>query len=207
MSKYNDYQEKMKSEIISCIETMECLPILFIGSGLSKRYFNAPNWDELLEILCSKSTVFKEFAFYKQNYKENAMIGSILAKEYNSWAWDAGRTTYDEELFKSHLNSDIFIKKTVATHIESITPNSISEVADIHKAEVTALKKISPHAIITTNYDKFLENIFTDYEVIIGQKILRTQYQSIGEIFKIHGSVEEYADIVDRKSTRLNSSH
>ena len=107
MSKYNDYQEKMKSEIISCIETMECLPILFIGSGLSKRYFNAPNWDELLEILCSKSTVFKEFAFYKQNYKENAMIGSILAKEYNSWAWDAGRTTYDEELFKSHLNSDI----------------------------------------------------------------------------------------------------
>lgn len=58
-------------------------------------------------------------------------------------------------------------------------------------AEITALKNMSPHAIITTNYetnyDQVLEPLFTDYEPIVGQQIMRLGCLAIGEIFKIHG--------------------
>ena len=53
--------------------------------------------------------------------------------------------------------------------------------------EIELLKMIHPHSVITTNYDQFLEKVFPDYEVVVGQKILRSNNASIGEIFKIHG--------------------
>lgn len=63
-------------------------------------------------------------------------------------------------------------------------------------AEIAALKAISPHAIVTTNYDEILEPLFPEYERVVGQKILRQPYLSIGEIFKIHGCVSDPLSLV-----------
>lgn len=63
---YNNYIESVTDDIETCIESMCCQPILFIGSGLSRRYFNAPNWEELLKKMgeqCPK--IDKAFAYYK----------------------------------------------------------------------------------------------------------------------------------------------
>ncbi len=52
-------------------------------------------------------------------------------------------------------------------------------------------------AIITTNYDELLETLFPDYQVIIGQEVIRKHdYTSIGEILKIHGCVTSPATMV-----------
>ncbi len=55
---------------------------------------------------------------------------------------------------------------------------------------------MSPHAIITTNYDSLIESIFPDFEPVIGQQILRANTFSIGELFKIHGSVTDSKSLV-----------
>ena len=86
-------------------------------------------------------------------------------------------------------------------------PVSIDDLTEDHpkgelnledaQRELRRLRDIQPHAVITTNYDQFLENIFNDsddseedslYDVVVGEKVLDTQYKSIGEILKIHGS-------------------
>lgn len=194
MGKYMKYQKIIKKEIQNCIEVMECLPILFIGSGLSKRYFNAPNWDELLGLLTETNPRAKPYAYYKQNFDKNTIIASELAKVYNYWAWEDGKIEFEDELFSKQYTSDIFLKNKIAKLLENLTPKTIDDI-ELNK-EIKKLQAITPHAVITTNYDTFLELIFPEYETIIGQKILRTQYQSIGEIFKIHGCVSEYSDLV-----------
>lgn len=196
MSEYNEYQEQIKEDIKNCIETMECLPILFIGSGLSKRYFNAPNWDELLSLMAQKNPISKPFAYYKQNFSNNCLIGSELAKEYSNWAWSDEKSQFDTTLFSQNYTLDIFLKSKIAEYFNIITPKVFSEISPEHHEEIELLQGISPHAIITTNYDSFLEVIFPEYETIVGQQILRTQYQSIGEIFKIHGCTSNIENIV-----------
>lgn len=208
MSVYSEYQERIKCDMINCIEAMECLPILFVGSGLSKRYFDAPNWKELLSIMAENNPISKPFAFYKQNFTDNSRIGSELAKEYNTWAWNE-RKAFSDDLYLDENNLDIFLKSKIVEYLVSHTPDSIEKIDKKFHKEIQLLRNITPHAIITTNYDTFLETLFPDYSCIIGQEILKTQYQSIGEIFKIHGCCsnprslvltdEDYKEFIKKK--------
>lgn len=59
------------------------------------------------------------------------------------------------------------------------------------KAELEALKRLGPHAVVTTNYDALLEPQFPQYEVVVGQSVFRQSSLVVGEIFKIHGSITE----------------
>ena len=67
--------------------------------------------------------------------------------------------------------------------------------------EVVELKRTSPAAIITTNYDEMLETIYgEEYSVHIGQNSLLTNVlDGIGEIYKIHGCVTVPESIVITK--------
>lgn len=65
-----------------------------------------------------------------------------------------------------------------------------------YKDEVVKLTQIKPHAIITTNYDNVLKEIFPDYEEVVGQKIIKSNLDYFGEIFKIHGSVSDPSSII-----------
>ncbi|WP_199774227.1 SIR2 family NAD-dependent protein deacylase [Salinibacter altiplanensis] len=91
---------------------------------------------------------------------------------------------------------------------------------DEAKREIELLRDIQPHAVITTNYDRFFEPIFNSkisdgnllkdaelnekredikdegisspsYRVVIGEQVLRTRYRNIGEIIHIHGAVPD----------------
>lgn len=59
------------------------------------------------------------------------------------------------------------------------------------------LNKKGIHGIITTNYDLFLEGIFKDFTVYKGQKeLLASNIDNFGEIFKIHGCLTEFNDMI-----------
>ncbi len=196
MSRYDEYKAHVCAKINNCLETMECQPILFIGSGFSKRYFNAPSWQELLQLLAKNNPEAKEYAYYKQNCRDFIDIGSKLAQVYAEWAWGKGRNSFPEDLFTDIWGSDIYIKQFISEYMKHITPKSTADVNEIYKHEIELIQKIRPHAIITTNYDGFIELLFPEYEPIIGQKILRSQFASIGEIFKIHGCVSDVQSLV-----------
>ena len=66
--------------------------------------------------------------------------------------------------------------------------------------EILALQNVRPHAVITTNYDKFLELIFPEYQPVIGQSIIQGKQVLFGEIFKIHGCTSDYNSLVFTQS-------
>lgn len=198
--KYEDYKEEVIREIHNCIEDMSCQPILFIGSGLSRRYINAPNWEGLLEKMAEMCPdIQNPYAYYKQTIKDPIAIGSKLAELYSNWAWN-NQDNFPKELFDASYTSDVYFKHKICDLLSNITPKDIRNLDERWNEEIVALKEIRPHAVITTNYDQLLEVIFPEYESIIGQKILKSEYTSIGEIFKIHGCISQIKSIVITES-------
>jgi hypothetical protein len=63
----SDYKTQIRADIEGCVSRMGCQPILFVGSGLSKRYFSGPSWDELLHTLAERCPLIdKDYAYYKK---------------------------------------------------------------------------------------------------------------------------------------------
>ena len=189
---YAKYVDDVTEDIKTCIGDMACQPILFVGSGFTKRYLNGPNWEELLKDLAVRCPEIRQFAYYKQRYPEFVDIGTQFAEKYNDWAWGAAQENFPKELYDEKSSPQIYIKYTVAQIFTELLASGKQDLAD----EIELLKKIRPHSVITTNYDQLLEELFPEYEAIVGQKILYANHSSIGEIFKIHGCASQPESIV-----------
>lgn len=202
MNQELSYQLKADAAIRDLLLEFECQPILFIGSGISRRYFGAPNWPELLRGMFEKLPVGGDaYEYNRQKYDDDmVMIGTVLSEMAFEWAWKEGRNCFPLEYFSSKVSKDMFLKYMVCEHIASVTP-ALGEINDDDLAkELAAFSEIKPHAIITTNYDMFLEKVFDGYETISGQTILRYNTNSFGEIFHIHGDISTPASIVLTKN-------
>lgn len=187
---YKQYQEEVAADVAKVLGDAECQPILFIGSGFSKRYAKGPNWEELLTALAKNCPqIDKDFAYYKQTYNGDLKkIGSVFTDLYREWAWSKGKSNFPAEYFSADAPADIFIKHKIAELLHGLGPDAKGSYGSKElDAEIESLKNISAHAIITTNYDQLIEPLFPEYEPIVGQQIMRKGYLAIGEIFKIHG--------------------
>lgn len=195
---YAAYQAEMTADVIQCVESLSCQPILFIGSGLSRRYITAPSWEELLSYLAEKCPLIdKPLAYYRQSLGHPAAIGQLFAKIYHEWAWSTGREKFPSHLFQDNVSQSAYIKHAISERLAELTPASLGELKNSCFAkEIAALQAIRPHAIITTNYDQLIELIFPEYLPIIGQEIIRGQSMSVGEVFKVHGCVSRPEGIV-----------
>lgn len=196
---YKQYQDEVTADVAKIIADASCQPILFIGSGFSKRYAKGPNWEELLALLAKACpSIDKDFAYYKQAYNNDLMkIGTVFTQLYHQWGWNAGRKDFPEAYFEANVPSDIFIKHSIAKLLEGLGADEKGSYGSGElDAEIAALKAISAHAIVTTNYDEVIEPLFPGYERVISQQILRKPFLAIGEIFKIHGCRSEPASIV-----------
>ncbi|MCZ8767206.1 SIR2 family protein [Escherichia albertii] len=211
---YHQYIEDVSDDIKTCLEGMGCQPILFVGSGLTKRYLSGPNWEELLQQLANECpNIDKRFAYYKQKYPELIDIGSVFSDSYNEWAWGDGEKEFPAELFDAGNEPSIYFKYKVSSIFNSL----LQEKEIVNNGEIELLRKIHPHSIITTNYDKLLESIYPEFTPIIGKKkkkkkkkkILYANHGSIGEILKIHGCCstpesiiinrDDYDDFIKKK--------
>lgn len=191
-----EYQEKAECSIRKALLKFECQPILFIGSGIPMRYFGAPTWLRLLQIMFEKMDGNDErFKYNFQKFSgEPIAIGSVLAELVFEWAWNAGRDNFPVSLFSGH-KKDVYLKYMISQYLDELL--RCSDFRSSHlREEVQALSEIRPHAIITTNYDKFLEMVFDGYEPITGQTIIRYNTNSFGEIFHIHGDISRFESLV-----------
>ncbi|MCD9148977.1 SIR2 family protein [Pseudophaeobacter flagellatus] len=197
-TKFERYVEEISEDITETVKTMGCQPILFIGSGLSRRYMSAPSWDELLAHLADQcSAIDKGLGFYRQSLKSPMKIGEEFARLYQEWAWDAGSNEFPSEMFADGVDAQAYLKFKVASHLRNLTPAAASDLGSAdQRAEIDALCRIKPHAVITTNYDQMLELVFPNHEPIVGQQLLKGLQLSVGEIYKIHGSIEDHESIV-----------
>lgn len=195
---FESYKAEIKADIASSLDDMGVQPILFVGSGLSQRYFGGPSWHGLLSELARQCpTIERDFAYYKQRYESLPEMGSIFANYFHEWAWGEGRYRFPQKLFDDSVRADAYLKYSVADYFEKLINSDLaSELSAQFGEELKAIREIGPHALITTNYDRFLENLFPEYTPVIGERVIRANYTSVGEIFKIHGCSTEPSSIV-----------
>lgn len=194
---YETYKTQLSEDIAKQIETLRCQPVVFFGSGMSRRYFGAPNWVELLQELASNCPLIdKEYAYYAQSCSSAPQIGSIFSEKYREWAWGSGKNQFPTELFDSAVTPDAFLKHATSAILKAKCPQSLTDLDPDMMSEISALQAIKPHAVLTTNYDTFLETIFPDHATVVGQSALKGMPFAVGEIFKFHGCVNEIDQIV-----------
>lgn len=195
---YSDYLSDSLTRMRTTIDDSGTRPILFVGTGMSKRYINAPSWLGLLEYLINKNPNCRyPIAYYTQNSSDNPEIASQLVNEYKTYAWDHYKNNiYPETLYQTTISPSMFLKYEISEYLKSLTQFVDSE-SHLYEEELVALKKLQPHAIITTNYDTLLEALFPDHSVIVGQQVIKSkQTLNIGQILKIHGCVNTPDEIV-----------
>lgn len=188
------------------------IPLLFIGSGLSKRYLqNYPSWEELVIELSEELGISKGqiLAMKQEITDENpsatkskifAEIGSNLTKIFREKVLNGDIKLEDvfskEEISDIEKNNTTFIKMLISKKLGTYELSTNKK----YTSELTEFKKLQNNigAVVTTNYDQFLEKeIFTNFDVFVEQsQYYMTDCTGIGEIYKIHGSIDSPNSII-----------
>ena len=125
---YTEYQNIIVDDISTCLDSMGVQHILFFGSGMSQRYFNAPTWDGLLEILTQKCPkIDKSIAYYKQKLQNPIAIGTEFSEYIREWAWEKP-AQFPTELFEPTQPANIYIKYIVANIFKDTCGSGTSAV-------------------------------------------------------------------------------
>lgn len=186
-------------DIKDFVSQFDTHPILFVGSGLSRRYLKeSPKWLELL------INISKEIWGNDDKYLE-------LAQKYNL---DPTLIANDfEELFRNEIIDNpkfVDIKNQNNDNIrrgKMISPfkiylSSLFSKLDYNEDngdEIMLFKSLrnSIKSIVTTNYDGMLEDLFK-FDPLVGNNIiLSKQY---GCIYKMHGCYTDPEKIIFTKS-------
>jgi hypothetical protein len=186
-----------KSQFLKHLSSFGTLPYLFVGSGMSRRYLGIPTWSALLEEFLSKNMKLdKPFKYYLSLRPDNLpLLASDFAKTFHEIWWGEKEYEPSRQQYNSiaHLNTEMPLKIELSSLVASFTTTTAPEL----EHEILALKASSISGIITTNWDTFLSEIFTDFHTFIGQKeLLFANSFGIGDIYKIHGCVTKPDSLV-----------
>jgi len=203
--------EELVKELKELFTNFRTKPVLFVGSGMSKRYIDLPSWQPLLEYFANKIDPTNPYIFKKYLHEANTkikennltpdmqlpIVASFLEKDYNSKFYS--ETEFEKELksinYKEFSNTDCSAFKIAI----SLYLTDIGRYTSTYHDEIDNFKSLKNKVsnIITTNYDTFLEKQFTNYNTVIGQEnMLSRNFSSIGNIYKIHGSVTNPSSII-----------
>lgn len=185
-------------------------PFFFIGSGISIRYLDLPDWEQLLQI-ASRRIDNNNIYFYKsiktkvsnnlqdQNITDKSKIlpavASELSRIYNERFFSDENFESDlKDKYFDDINSDVPPFKLLISNL--VSSLNYNQTYSIEKNEFIKLKShIS--GIITTNFDLFLESIFDDFDVFISQDdLINSKLYYDSEIYKINGCVKKPNTIV-----------
>ncbi len=181
-------------DIVSHFNT---IPFLFVGSGITRRYYNLPDWKGLLTEFASRVNS-DHFAYRAYESKAQQLgftqgvmpkIATLIQQDFDAkWYDTPAMRTNDSFVLNSVDQGCSPFKAEIAWYLKEK-----SVALPEYKDEIQKLKNISKKnlaGIITTNYDLFFEKLFDDYTPYVGQdQLVFSAIQGIAEIYKIHGSV------------------
>lgn len=188
-------------EIKDFISNFKNHPILFVGTGISLRYLeNSYTWDGLLQYISFELTGNKEYYLdLKSKYCKNSnyqydLIAKDLENQFNKYLVNDrnGKFKKINDIFYENMEKGINISR-FKIYIASLFNEIKLKEEKIN--EVNELKKIRKNigSIITTNYDKFIENTF-EFNPLIGNDILLSN--PYGSVYKIHGCTSSPEKII-----------
>lgn len=176
-------------------------PVLFIGSGFSFRYLKQTyTWNDLLSKVCddlwgsdeqyldikAKCTINGICSFAKVASKIEILFNDALEQDRN------GKFKEINDSFYLNMRNGITLSRFKIYIAKLVSSN---EFKDGVENEINELKKARKNigSIITTNYDKLIENIF-DFNPLVGNNILLSN--PYGSVYKIHGCVDNISNII-----------
>lgn len=189
------------------VKNFNTTPFLFIGSGFSRRYYNLPDWKQLLNGFITRLDQ-DEFAFNRyesaaKNLTDHkgannilSTVASLVQRDFdNRWYKDASfRMAKGKYLDFIRQGASPF-KVEVAQYIDN--NSSVVEAMAVELQQFHELSKRNIAGIITTNYDCLLEQHTDGYTTFTGQEeLVFSALQGWAEIYKIHGSITDPASIV-----------
>lgn len=194
MEALNPSMEQLRDLLIGS----KTLPVLFIGSGFSRRYINSPDWEGLLAHLAGLTgrplSYFEGQVGKQPDETRLPMVASKIADAfYEIWWSDEKYAKSREQFADSIVTPSDPLKIEAASYIDSLGLTQVEALLP----ELEKLANVRIHAAITTNYDSVLEDSLPDMELYVGQEsVLFAATQAVGEIYKIHGSASDPLSIV-----------
>lgn len=195
--------------ILDELVKMNRTPILFVGSGISKRYlYKYPSWSELLEMSFAK---FESDPFQYQKHIDSCKRNKMSEFETNVYMGTLIEDAFNKAFFDRRISLNVGNKKNPSWVRRGISPYKMY-LADYFKKqklnnspelmeELDKFRKLKNKisAVITTNYDTFLEEqVFPkDFQVFVRQhELFSADSYNIAEIYKIHGSAKDAESII-----------
>ncbi|ARU63041.1 hypothetical protein CBW65_20230 [Tumebacillus avium] len=210
------------SAAIELLKQKNEYPIVFIGSGISKRYLvDFPSWEDLLDYFWQKLNEGMDFYAFLNTLKKSIVEQypnankSEITYHTNIEAATVIETKYNSKFFKEEITIENFTQrdayKSGVSPFKKAISNRFSEYQLIDNGEYPLFQKFLNKAqiILTTNYDGFLERSFNSInsngiKKYIGQKGFFEQTLGWAEIYKLHGSYEDPSSIVITKDDYEN---
>lgn len=185
--------QKTADAIRALQSKLQLQPVLFVGSGFTRRYFNGPSWEQLLAGLAQQVEYPQPIEYLKTRYSTLPAVGSALIEPAFEWAWDKGAKLFPEGFLAAAPDQSAALKHLACEVVrKSIKKTSDPSLLD----ELAKFSAIFPQAVITTNYDECLEQLLDGYHRIVGRDVYRYRIESMGEIYKIHGTISDPCSIV-----------
>lgn len=191
--------------ITDVINRFNTTPFLFVGSGMSRRYFDLPDWRGLLDHF-AREIRNDEFAYSLYETRAKAQecpcgimpkIAELIEKDYNEkWLVGEVARTVDAEVISQIVSAGLSpFKAEIAAYIKGKSVCNEAYTAEIEK--LTEISEKSIAGVITTNYDSFIEDHFRGFKKYVGQgQLVFSAIQGVAEIYKIHGSIEKPQSII-----------
>lgn len=162
-------------------------PYLFVGSGISRRYANLPDWEGLLRH-------FAAFTSHPYEYYRGLASGdlpktaSYLSKEFYGVWWEDQRFADSRDKYGAQVvNPSSALKIEVARYFEDAIERF--RPTGNYASEFELLQRANVEGVITTNFDRLMSVVYPEYTVFTGQdELLFAEPQGIAEIYMIHGS-------------------
>lgn len=189
--------DDFKKQMLSVLAESERPPFLFIGSGLSIRYYSIPTWMDLLKAFVdnNRDCFEYEFGYYSSKCANDPLkIASKLAEEFHEYWWKSNKYEKSRATHKkiAGLDTEIAFKIELCNFVnQNIKANKKLD------NEISVLSSAVVSGILTTNWDDFIQTTFPDFQVQIGQKeAIFADQRSIGELYKIHGCISKPESLV-----------
>lgn len=176
-------------------------PVLFIGTGISLRYLNnSYNWDGLLAYIAFELKSSEEFYLdlkskcYESGKYNFEKIAFLLENEFNEMLANDRNGKFEDindEFYKSMKNGKNFSRFKI--YLSKLFSNIEIKEEKIKELDIFKKTRKNIGSIVTTNYDKLIEDIF-EFSPLVGNDILLSN--PYGSVYKIHGCVSNIEKII-----------
>lgn len=172
-------------------------PVLFVGSGLTRRFAGTDTWSELLERFAAKTaTPYARYSGAANGDKPK--IASLIAEKfYDPW-WDEDEYDGSRKAHPAPAGRESPLKIEVSNYFRQASgtviddPDLVAEIATLREASSRGIA-----AVVTTNFDQLTDSLFPGFTAYRSQDelLLSTPYGG-RELFKIHGCCSDPDSLV-----------